>query len=244
MCGRFTLTTDLDAAALAELFGAQARVDELRPRYNIAPTQPAVAVLVERGQRVLNALRWGLVPAWARGRSIASRLINARAETLEQRSSFRDPFARRRCLIPSDGFYEWGGRERTPHWIRLGDGSPFAFAGLYERGPGAGEAAALPGTFTIVTTGANELVGTLHDRMPAIIAPDDYQRWLDPSRSAAEMHALLGPYPAEKMTVQPVARTVNHADAEGPACVLPAPAPSPGMNTNLELFEERTHGQT
>ena len=244
MCGRFTLTTDLDAVALAALFGAQSRVRELRPRYNIAPTQPAVAVLVERGQRVLDAFRWGLMPAWARDRSIAGRLINARAETLERRSAFRDSFARRRCLIPSDGFYEWGGRERTPHWIRLRDGAPFAYAGLYEPGAqGAEEDGTAPGTFTVVTTEPNELVGSLHDRMPVIIAPDGYDRWLDPSRNTAELRSLLSPYPAAKMTMQPVARTVNHAEAEGPACVLPAPAPRIGTNVNLELFEEETHGK-
>lgn len=240
MCGRFTLTTDLDAAALAALFGAHARVRELRPRYNIAPTQPALAVLMERDQRVLDVFRWGLVPAWARNRSIASRLINARAATLERRSAFRDAFAGRRCLIPSDGFYEWGGRERTPHWIRLRDGALFAYAGLYERRSGDGKDA---GTVTIVTTEPNELVGSLHDRMPVIIPPHHYDRWLDPSRSAAELHALLRPYPAARMTMQPVARTVNHAAAEGPACILPAPAPSTGTNLNLELFEERTHGK-
>jgi putative SOS response-associated peptidase YedK len=244
VCGRFTLTTDLDAVALAALFGAQSRVRELRPRYNIAPTQPAVAVRVERGRRVLDALRWGLMPAWARDRSVAGRLINARAETLERRSAFRDAFSGRRCLIPSDGFYEWGGRERTPHWIRLRDGAPFAYAGLYERGSGAGEDDTTPATFTIVTTEPNELVGTLHDRMPVIIAPDRYDRWLDPSRSTDELRALLRPYPAAKMTMQPVARTVNHAEAEGPACVFPAPAPPTGTNVNLELFEEGTHGQT
>ena len=244
MCGRFTLTTDLDAAALAALFGAQSRVRELRPRYNIAPTQPAVAVLVERDRRVLDAFRWGLMPAWARDRSIAGRLINARAETLERRSAFRDAFARRRCLIPSDGFYEWGGRERTPHWIRLRDGAPFAYAGLYERRPGAAEDGTDSGTFAIVTTEPNELVGSLHDRMPVIIPPGGYDRWLDPSRSATELRALLCPYPAAKMTMQPVARTVNHADAEGPECVLPASATSAGTYVNLELFEEGTHAQT
>ena len=245
MCGRFTLTTDLDAAALAALFGAQSRVRELRPRYNIAPTQPAVAVLVEHDRRVLDAFRWGLLPAWARDRSIASRLINARAETLERRSAFRDAFSRRRCLIPSDGFYEWGGRERTPHWIRLRDGAPFAYAGLYERRAGAaGEDGTASGTFTIVTTEPNELVGSLHGRMPVIIPPGSYDRWLDPSWSAAELRALLRPYPAAKMTMRPVARTVNHAAAEGPECVLPASATSTGTHANLELFEGRTHGKT
>ena len=242
MCGRFTLTTDLDASALAALFGAQARVRAIRPRYNIAPTQPAAAVLMDHDRRVLDSLRWGLLPAWARDRSIASRLINARAETLERRSVFRDAFVRRRCLIPSDGFYEWGGRERTPHWIRLDDGVPFAYAGLYERRTGTEDTE--PGTFTIITTEPNELVRSLHDRMPVIIPPDRYDRWLDPSRSTAELRAMLRPYPAAGMTAQPVARTVNHADAEGPACVLPAPVAAEDLNSNLELFAEGTHGQT
>jgi len=239
VCGRFTLTTDLDAAALAALFGAQAGVAEILPRYNIAPTQPVVAVLVERDRRVLDAFRWGLVPAWARDRRIAGRLINARAETLERRSVFRGAFAARRCLIVSDGFYEWGGRERTPHWIRLRDGAPFAYAGLYERRSGDGDDGA--GTVAIVTTEPNELVGSLHDRMPVIIPPDRYDRWLDPAQGAAGLRALLRPYPAAKMSMQPVARTVNRADAEGPACVLPAP--STGTNANLELFEEGTYGK-
>ncbi len=248
MCGRFTLTTDLDAAALAELFGAEAAAPAgasagagaIGPRYNIAPAQPAAAVLIDGGRRVLDALRWGLLPAWARDRSIAGRLINARAETLERRSAFRDAFARRRCLIPSDGFFEWSARDRTPHWIRLRDGRPFAYAGLYERRTERGGAELR--TFTIVTTEPNDLVRPLHDRMPVIIPPDGYDRWLDPSRRGAGQRALLRPYPAAEMTAQAVARTVNRADAEGPACVLPAPADS--LDANLDLFAEATHGHT
>ena len=241
MCGRFTLTTDLDAAALAAMFDAQARIQEIQPRYNIAPTQPAAAVLIERDERVLDSLTWGLVPAWARDRSIASRLINARAETLESRSAFRDAFARRRCLIPSDGFYEWSGPERTPHWIRLGDGVPFAFAALYERRTERGGGTL--STFTIITTEPNELVSPLHDRMPVIIPANCYDTWLDPARSGAESRSLLRPYPAEAMTARPVSRTVNRADAEGPACILPAPPRASNLELNLDLFAEGTHGQ-
>ncbi len=243
MCGRFTLTADLDAVTLAESFGAEAGAaapaGEIGPRYNIAPTQPAAAVLIDGGRRVLDSLCWGLVPAWARDRSIAGRLINARAETLQRRPVFRDAFARRRCLIPSDGFFEWSARDRTPHWLRLRDGGLLAYAGLYDRRTER-DGTELR-TFTIVTTEPNELVRPLHDRMPVIIPPDGYDRWLDPSRSGAELRTLLRPYPAAEMTARRVARTVNRADAEGPACVLPAPATDcPGAN--LELFVEGTHG--
>ena len=253
MCGRFTLTIDLDAAALAQSFGAEpaagpaaaADAGRIAPRYNIAPTQPAAAVLIDGGRRVLDALRWGLLPAWARDRSIAARLINARAETLERRPVFRDAFARRRCLIPSDGFYEWSGRDRTPHWIRLRGGRPFAYAGLYERRTerDGGELR----TFTIVTTEPNEVVRPLHDRMPVIIPADGYDRWLDPSIGSAGgralLRAFLRPYPAEEMIAQPVARTVNRADAEGPACVLPALS-ADSVDANLDLFAEAKHGNS
>lgn len=241
MCGRFTLTTDLDATSLAAMFEAKDRIQELKPRYNIAPTQPAACVLMERDKRVLEYLRWGLVPAWAQDRSIASRLINARAEMIERWSVFREGFARRRCLIPSDGFYEWSGRERTPHWIRLREGAPFACAGLYE--PHIERGGRTLSTFTIITTEPNELVSPLHDRMPVIIPAEHYDRWLDPTRSSKESRSLLRPYPAEEMTVTPVSRTVNRADAEGPDCILPAPTVklSP-LERNLELFAVDTYG--
>lgn len=255
MCGRFTLTTDWDAAALAASFGAETVIADapadagwIAPRYNIAPTQPAAAVLIDGGRRVLDALRWGLLPAWAQDRSIAGRLINARAETLERRPVFRDAFARRRCLIPSDGFYEWSARGRAPHWIRFRDRRPFAYAGLYERR--AERCGGELRTFTIITTEPNGVVRPLHDRMPVIIPPDGYDRWLDPSlggagrtERSAVLRALLRPYPAAEMIAQPVARTVNRADAEGPACVLPAPA-AYSLDVNLDLFAEATHGNT
>lgn len=239
MCGRFTLTTGLDVASVAALFGVQMRGQTFYPRYNIAPTQLSAAVLMEGDERVLDTLRWGIETRWARNRSAARSFINARAETLETRSVFRDAFARRRCLIPSDGFYEWGGRERAPHWIRLNEEVPFAFAGLYERRVGVSRG--ILGTFAIITTEPNEIVRSLHDRMPVIIRRECYDRWLDPTRSGAELCSLLRPYPNDEMTATRVSRTVNHVDAEGPACILPTPNSNSESN-NLELFKEDIHG--
>ncbi len=219
MCGRFTLSTP--PKAVADLFGL-ADVPDLPPRYNIAPSQPVASV---RGGRSwsLDMLRWGLVPGWARDPKIGHSLINARAETVADKPAFRSAFRQRRCLIPADGFYEWvrdGGTPRGYH-IRLADSAVFALAGLWESWLDP-EGRAIE-TCCIITTTANDLVAPLHERMPVLIDPGDFGRWLDPAcRSPEELLPLLLPYPAEAMTAVAVGPLVNSPKNDDPNCLAPA----------------------
>jgi putative SOS response-associated peptidase YedK len=219
MCGRYTLASPTER--LAEEFGADASSIALAPNYNVAPTQKVAAVLEEGGQRRLEVLRWGLIPPWADDPGIGSRMINARSETAPGKPSFRRAFRERRCLIPADGFYEW---QRTngakqPYYIHMEDGRPFAFAGLWESwSKGEGEIR----TCTILTTGANALVGEVHDRMPVILAHDAYDVWLDPASERDELTGLLAPYPVDEMEAYPVSRFVNSPSNNDPRCIEPA----------------------
>jgi putative SOS response-associated peptidase YedK len=222
MCGRFSLTTAFEL--LAEAFGLDQAV-ELAPRYNIAPSQPIAVVRRDGDRRRLGLLRWGLVPAWA-GPAGPRPQINARSETAARLPTFRDALSARRCLVPADAFYEWrrevGSRSRQPFQIQMKDGGLFAFAGIWE--PSHEEEAALP-TCAILTTEPNPLVREIHDRMPVILPPADYDRWLDPAtRSAAALRSLLRPFPAEAMTAHAVGRAVNDPRHDGPDCAEPVPA--------------------
>jgi putative SOS response-associated peptidase YedK len=219
MCGRFNLTAS--GEEIAEAFGLD-ESPELAPRYNIAPTQPVAAVRLEAGRRRLGTLRWGLVPEGApeteRG------YINARAETAWQKPSFREAFAQRRCLIPATGFYEWQRTtaRRRPWLFALGSGRPFAFAGLWE--PPARDGA--PPTCAILTTEPNDVTRPVHDRMPVILSPDRYARWLDPRPGdAVAWRPLLVPFPAGEMTARPVSTAVNNARFDDPACLEPEQEP-------------------
>jgi putative SOS response-associated peptidase YedK len=219
MCGRFNQTASGDE--VAEAFSLD-EVPALAPRYNIAPTQPIAVVGVQprTGRRGLAMLRWGLVPHDALGGERG--FINARAETAWEKPSFREAFARRRCLIPATGFYEWqktGADRRQPWLIRLASGRPFAFAGLWE------PPAASPGepTCTILTTEPNDVARPIHDRMPVILDPADFALWLDPAVTLpAEVRPLLKPFPAGAMTAFPVTTAVNNPAFDDPACLLPA----------------------
>ena len=220
MCGRYTLASPTER--LAEEFGVDASSSELSPNYNVAPTQGVAAVLEEAGQRRLEVLRWGLIPPWADDPGIGSRMINARSETAPGKPSFRRAFRERRCLIPADGFYEW---QRTngakqPYYIHMEDGRPFAFAGLWESWSKGGEGEVR--TCTILTTGANALVGEVHDRMPVILAHDAYDVWLDPASERDELTGLLAPYPEDEMEAYPVSRFVNSPSNNDPRCIEPA----------------------
>jgi putative SOS response-associated peptidase YedK len=220
MCGRYTLASPTER--LAEEFGVDASSTELAPNYNVAPTQQVAAVLEEGGQRRLEVLRWGLIPPWADDPGIGSRMINARSETAPGKPSFRRAFRERRCLIPADGFYEW---QRTngakqPYYIHMEDGRPFAFAGLWESWSKGGEGEVR--TCTILTTGANALVGGVHDRMPVILAHDAYDVWLDPASERDELTGLLAPYPVDEMEAYPVSRFVNSPSNNDPRCIEPA----------------------
>ena len=216
MCGRYELHTHPAAIALA--FGL-AHPPDVHARYNIAPMTdvPIVRVNAE-GRRELVRMRWGLVPRWAKDPSIGARMINARGETLADKPSFRMAYRRHRCLLPTDGFYEWQAARsgeharKQPLHIGMKDGSVFAFGGLYERWLST-ENEVLD-TCTIVTTTANSLLQAVHDRMPMIVAPEHYARWLDPAN--ADIADLIVPYPSAAMAYYPVSPRVNnvrHDDA-------------------------------
>jgi putative SOS response-associated peptidase YedK len=220
MCGRYTLATPKER--LAEEFGFENSSVELPPSYNIAPTQGVAAVLEEGGQRRLEVLRWGLIPPWADDPQIGSRMINARSETASEKPSFRRAFRERRCLIPADGFYEWRRTNgaKQPYYIHMQDGRPFAFAGLWESWSKGGEGEVR--TCTILTTGANAIVGEIHERMPVIVAPDAYEIWLDSASEKDELRGLLAPFSEEEMEAYPVSRFVNSPSNNDPRCVEPA----------------------
>jgi putative SOS response-associated peptidase YedK len=208
---------------VAEVFELP-EVPQIAPRYNIAPTQPGPVVLVtaERPGRQLHMFRWGLIPSWADDPAVGARMINACAESVASKPSFRSAFRKRRCLVVADGFYEWQklGRRKQPHYIHLEDHKPFAFAGLWDRWERP--EADVVESFTIITTGPNELVAHLHDRMPVILHPKDYDFWLDPANQEASMlERLLRPYPAELMSAHPVRPLVNSPAIDVPDCIAP-----------------------
>lgn len=233
MCGRYSLSTPADL--VAELYELE-ETPELVPRYNIAPTQHAPIVRPgPGGGRVLVAARWGLVPAWAKEISIGQRTINARSESVGETRSFRDSFRRRRCLVPADGFYEWQRRAggKQPFHLTLADGTPFAFAGLYDLWRRT-EQEWLE-SFTILTTRPNSLVAPIHDRMPVILPPTAYGLWLDPAVEQSDtLLPLLEPYPARRMLATPVGTFVNSPNNEGPRCVEEV---APAAPRNLTLWD-------
>lgn len=227
MCGRYTITTAPEA--LKRLFEFL-NLPNLAPRYNVAPTQAAPIVRCDAaGARELVMLRWGLVPAWAKDLSIASRLINARGDTVAEKPAYREAFRQRRCLVPADGFYEWREENgiRQPFRIGMKGGAPFAFAGLWERWTAkeaTGQLAAEEAveTFTIVTTDANAKLRPIHPRMPVILAREDYALWLDTSPGRArDALALLRPYPAEPMAFYRVSTRVNSVRNDDVECIRP-----------------------
>ena len=229
MCGRYELHSNPAAIALA--FGL-ARPPEIAARYNIAPTDDVPIVRVGNdGERELVRMRWGLVPRWAKDPSIGSRMINARGETLADKQSFRTAYRRHRCLLPADGFYEWrpaahgsaGGEpaRRQPQRIGMADGSLFGLAGIYERW--LSEEGEVIDSCAIVTTDANALLMPIHDRMPVIVAPEHYARWLDPAN--AEVADLIAPYPASAMTYHPVSTRVNSLHHDDASLIDPVAQP-------------------
>jgi putative SOS response-associated peptidase YedK len=214
MCGRFTLTASGDEVAGA--FGLD-EAPSLEARYNIAPSQPVIAVVAGDGRRLSEWLRWGFVSRNARGKPF----INARAESAGSRGLFASAFARRRCLLPADGFYEWqavaGAPRKQPHHIRLSGGGLFGLAGIFE--PGAEG----PSTCAILTTDPLDSLRTIHDRMPVIIPPDAYATWLDPKADRARLLPLLVPFTDQPLEAVAVGPAVNNARTEGPVCIVPAP---------------------
>jgi putative SOS response-associated peptidase YedK len=241
MCGRFTLTTSRHE--LAELFQAtEVELPAALPQYNIPPSAQVLAVrqLDEHEGRQLLPLRWGLIPAWTKDPAIGNRLINARAETAAEKPSFRDAFRRRRCLVLADGFFEWKkqGGKKEPYYLRLRDGGPFAFAGLWDRWRDPQDQRVE--TCTILTTAANELVRPLHDRMPVILDPVGYARWLDPGLNDPKaLQPLLHPFAAEQMIAYPVSRLVNNPRHDDEKCLKPLAhdgSEPPGAKEQPALF--------
>jgi len=220
MCGRFNQTAS--GEEVAEAFGLD-ETPALAPRYNIAPTQEVAVVGVrpKTSRCGLALLKWGLVPRESLGGERG--FINARAETAWEKPSFREAFAHRRCLIPATGFYEWqkiDPKRRQPWLLRLVSGRLFAFAGLWE--PATATPGAVP-TCTILTTEPNEVTQPIHDRMPVILDPSEYTRWLDPAVTIpAEVRPLLRPFPAAAMTAYPVTTAVNNPSFDDPACLARA----------------------
>jgi len=222
MCGRFTLT--VNPAEVQETFSPYTFPQKFAPRFNIAPTQP-VLVIPNDDQNTADFFVWGLIPMWAKDPAIGNKLINARGETLEEKPAFRSSLKYKRCLILADGFYEWKGSEgkkvKTPFFIHMKDRKPFAFAGLWDswNSPDG----SLVKSCTIITTEPNELTGIIHNRMPVILHPRDYAKWLNPSpQTADQLKPLLKPFPAELMDAYPVSTLVNTPANDTPELVVPA----------------------
>ncbi len=227
MCGRFAQPRS--AEELARIFHARPAADLAGERFNVAPTDEVAAVVEHHGERVVDAFRWGLVPFYAKTAKDGARLINARAETVETSPAFRTAFARHRCIIPADAFYEWR-RERDPATgrtirsepfaVRRTDGQPLALAGLWSSWRDPDTAARLY-TCTILTTDPNELVARIHDRMPVVLDPTDWDAWLAEGTPAESLRALLRPAPAEPLDAYAVSPAVNNVRNEGPELLDP-----------------------
>jgi putative SOS response-associated peptidase YedK len=219
VCGRYTL---INLAELTDLFPwIHGTPPDEAARYNIAPSQPILAVANDHPDRYDHFL-WGLIPPWAKDSSIGNKMCNARGETIAEKSAFRNAYKRRRCLIPADGFYEWklqpDGKSKQPMYIRMKSGKPFALAGLWEtwqddRGSEIRSA-------TIITTRPNALVAMMHDRMPLILKPADFERWLAKSEvKPGELDHLIAPFGGEAMEAYPISRQVNSPRNEGPELI-------------------------
>jgi len=221
MCGRFTLT--VNPAELEDTFNKFSFPAKFSPRFNIAPTQPVLAIPNDN-KFTADFFVWGLIPMWAKDPSIGNRLINARGETLAEKPSFRGSYRHKRCLILADGYYEWksvaGRKTKTPYFIHMHDRKPFALAGLWDHWESP-DGSSL-NTCTIITTAPNELMQSIHDRMPVILHPRDYDKWLDTAPQTPEnLDQLLKPFPTEEMSAYPVSTLVNKVTNDRPELVVP-----------------------
>jgi putative SOS response-associated peptidase YedK len=235
MCGRFAQPRSADE--LARIFHARPATDLPGEQFNVAPTDEVAAVVEHHGERVVDAFRWGLVPFYAKTRKDAARLINARSETVETAPAFRNSFARHRCIIPADAFYEWrrepnpatGRTVRSePFAVRRSDGEPLALAGLWSSWRDPDTAARLY-TCTILTTDPNELVARIHNRMPVVLDPTGWDAWLGEGTPAEQLRSLLRPAPAEQLDAYAVSPAVNNVRNEGPELLAPLSRWSDGL---------------
>jgi len=231
MCGRYTVTHNVEA--IARRFDVAVPHIPIPPSHNVAPTAGVPIIAVEAGRREMLYAQWGLVPFWARDPEIGGRLINARADTLGEKASFKYAFSRRRCLVPSDGFYEWrrDGSVKQPYYVRMRDSSLFAFAGLWETWESPDGSPLI--SCAIITVEPNELMAPIHARMPAILKPEDEHTWLfgydrdaaerrtRPTQSDLRLAQLLRPYPSDRMEAYPVSRYVNSPANDSPQCIEP-----------------------
>ena len=224
MCGRYVRT--LDSGALASYLRAdEAATERLDPSWNVAPTDPVYAVAEQRGRRLLGAMRWGLIPHWSKDRK-GPLNINARAETVAVKPAFRDSLRGKRCLIPADGFYEWGPKQdgRRPHYVTLASGEPMMFAGIWAawREP---ESDGWMRSCAIITTSANRRLSGIHTRMPVILEPESWDMWLDRElRETAALEPLLAPLRSEAVAEHPVSDLVNNVCNNLPDNIAPRPA--------------------
>jgi putative SOS response-associated peptidase YedK len=219
MCGRYTQYHSTHQIAIR--FGVDQTSVDAQPRYNIAPTQ-SILVVTENSPRALQAMQWGLIPSWAQDPAIGNKMINARAETLAEKPSFQTALLRRRCLIPADGFYEWQklGTAKQPMRIHRKDDELFGFAGLWDEWRDAGGSPLR--TCTIITVAPNDLMAPIHNRMPAILRPEDEAMWLNATnKNVGDLLALLRPYPDAELEAYPVSKAVNAPTVDDPGCILP-----------------------
>jgi putative SOS response-associated peptidase YedK len=224
MCGRFT--QERSTSELAEIFGAEDRVDAPGLRFNVAPTDEAAVIVQRDDHRALTSYRWGLIPHWSDSRETGNRMFNARSETIDRNPAFRYAFGKRRCLVPVDAFYEWRreGKVRTPFAVVKPDGSPLALAGLWAgwKDPETGEVVR---SFTILTTGPNEMMRPVHNRMPVVIPESAWDLWLDPTLTSPsqlrELKAMLEPAPDDELRMYQVSRRVNNVRNDGPELIVP-----------------------
>jgi putative SOS response-associated peptidase YedK len=236
MCGRYASTRGRQE--LIDLFDIdQAEIGEIEPDYNVAPTKP-VPVILSRDVRELHLARWGLVPFWAKDPSIGARMINARLETAHEKPAFRRAFAKRRCLVPADGYYEWEtleGGTKQPHFIRPADGGVLAMAGLYEIWRPNSDETLL--TCTVITTEATDDVGRIHERMPMLVEPGRFGAWLDPALTGPEeVRSLLIPAAAGSLVSHAVSTAVNKVRNNGPELVKALPEMGSSLDTSPTLF--------
>lgn len=226
MCGRYRLSRRRQI--LEEYFHTESSEEDWEPRYNIAPTQPVPVIRQnpEEPSRSLSLMKWGLIPSWAKNSSVAANMINARSETANEKPAFRDALKLRRCLIPADGFYEWqrSGKTKQPFCFEVRGGELFAFAGLWDhwRAPDGN----MLESCTILTTASNQLLADIHDRMPVILAPDDYDLWLDPGMNKTGTALdLLTPLDAHLLNSYPVSARVNTVTNDDAECAAPVSLP-------------------